>query len=73
MSFAVTGRNGDTPKPVYSIAQSDEQGQFVVYDGSGAMVCAITAPRFADEQAVIEFLTGSVFKPSDNATLIKGA
>lgn len=56
ISFAVTGRTGDTPKPIYSIAQSNEQGEFGVYDGSGSIVCAITASNFEDKQAVIDFL-----------------
>lgn len=49
MSYAITGRTGDTPKPVYSVAQRNEQGEFVVYDGRGAIVCTITTSRFSDE------------------------
>lgn len=73
MSFAVTGRTGDTPKPIYSVAQSNEQGEFVVYDGEGSIVFAIKASNFEDEQAVIEFLTGSAFQPKGQGTFVKGA
>lgn len=70
MSFAVTGRTGDISKPIYSIAQSNEQGEFV-YDGSGSIVCAITASNFEDEQAVIDFLPGSVFKLKGRGAFVK--
>lgn len=71
MSYQV----GKKVKAVYQIARGEGEGglaEFFIHDSTGAIVCTIITPHFADEETVAEFLTDSVFKPKDRETFVAG-